>query len=109
MIRLLFSLALLWVLQATVAAHTSKGGHVYDPYCCNGTDCAEISDDAVTAGPEGYVITLRKGDHPMVTSPMVRHVVPYREARPSTDGKWHVCLYPNENTVRCFYAVPGGV
>ena len=89
-------------------AHTSKGGHVYRDFCCNLTDCAEIADEAVVAGPDGYIVTLRKGDHPMVVSDVVRHIVPYRNVEPSTDGKFHACLYPNETTMRCFIAPPSG-
>jgi hypothetical protein len=97
------------MLMSTPAwAHTSRGGHVYEGYCCNGSDCAEIPDEAVTAGPNGWVVTLRRGQHPMVVSPQVQHVIPYKAGRPSTDGKFHVCLFPNEATMRCFYNPPSG-
>ena len=88
--------------------HTSRGGHDYDPYCCNSRDCAEIPEDSVVAGPNGWIVTLRKGQHPMVVSEVVRHVVPYKEARPATDGRFHACLFPNETTMRCFYSPPSG-
>jgi len=88
--------------------HTSHGGFDYDPWCCNGGDCAELPDDAVVAGPDGWIVTLKKGEHPMVHSPQVRHVIPYKTARPSGDGKFHLCLWPNENNARCFYNPPSG-
>jgi hypothetical protein len=30
--------------------------------------------------------------------------VPQTEARHSQDEEYHICLYPNEDTLRCFYA-----
>ena len=93
---------------APVAAHQSRGGFDYDPWCCNGGDCSELPEEAVVAGPEGWIVTLRKGEHPMVKSAIVRHVIPYKAARPSGDGKFHLCLYPTEAEARCFYAPAQG-
>jgi hypothetical protein len=98
---------------ASAQAHTSRGGFDYDPWCCNGGDCSELPEDAVVAGPEGWIVTLCKGEHPMVHSPQVRHVIPYKptgvtRVKPSGDGKFHLCLFPTERDVRCFYVPPQG-
>lgn len=96
------------LLASPASAHQSIRGHAYDPWCCNGGDCHELPPEAVTAGPDGWIVILRKGEHPMVTSPEVRHVIPYGKERPATDGRFHLCLYPTEDTTRCFYAPPSG-
>jgi hypothetical protein len=31
----------------------------------------------------------------------------YREAKPSPDGKWHLCIGPSGNPL-CFFSVVGG-
>jgi hypothetical protein len=53
----------------------------------------------------GYRVTLNPGDHHMVTH---QHVffMPTSEAKVSTDGSYHACLFPTEDTLRCFYAPP---
>ena len=64
----------------------------YDPACCGGNDCAPIPAITVTAGPDGWHVRLRPGDHPMVTRGVVDAVVPYDEALPSQDGAFHACV-----------------
>ncbi len=99
--------ALLALVSSPAVAHQAKSGMAYEAWCCNGKDCAEIPDTAVTAGPEGWVITLWPGQHPMVTRPIHR-VIPYQAARRSEDGRFHLCLWPTEADDRCFYAPPQG-
>lgn len=110
-IRFLLSLLILLFATAAAEAHQSPGGMVYDPICCNGDgehgDCAPIPSRDVSIGRTGYNITLNPGDHPGVH---VTHnfTEPFKAARISTDGQYHVCLYPTENYLRCFYAPPQG-
>jgi hypothetical protein len=114
MIRLLLSLAILWVLQAVAVAHTSHG-QVYEAACCRSTadahggDCAPIPEESVTAGPDGWVINLKPGDHPLVTRPH-RFVIAYNSSkiRPATNGMFHICLWPTEDDDRCLYVPPQG-
>jgi hypothetical protein len=89
-------------------AHSARSGMACDPWCCNAQDCAEIPGHAVTEVRGGWRITLKRGEHPMVKSASVSHFVALGDARPSDDGRFHACLYPDENTMRCFYAPPGG-
>ena len=105
----LIATAALFVLNAPepAAAHKAKSGMAYEAWCCSGKDCAEIPDESVSAGPDGWVVTLWPGQHPMVTKPIHR-VIPYRTARPSEDGRFHLCLWPTEADDRCFYAPPQG-
>ncbi|MCY1667882.1 hypothetical protein [Rhizobium sp. SL86] len=96
------------LLVASVAlAHQAAAGWEYDAYCCNGNshtgDCQMIRTDRVRITAEGYEIELRPGDHRLVTVHH-RHVVPIAEARRSRDEFYHLCLYPDEYTLRCFYA-----
>lgn len=93
-------------MLAPARPHTSGGGFDYDLWCCNGSDCRELPESAIVAGPDGWIVTLRKGEHPMVHSDSVRHVIPYKTSRPSGDGKFHLCLWPTEKDARCFYVPP---
>jgi hypothetical protein len=105
-----YQVALILLLASTVSAvpHSARSGMPYDPWCCNSTDCAEIAGVAVTEVRGGYRVTLRRGQHPMVKSESVTHFVALKDARASDDGRFHACLYPDEHTMRCFYAPPGG-
>lgn len=86
-------------------------GWNYESFCCQGNavngDCAAIPDASVTPIKGGLQITLAPGDHPLVTR---RHVftVPQSDLRKSPDGRTHVCLFPNEDTLRCTYHPPMG-
>ena len=90
-------------------AHESMSHMQYDKWCCNGTqhtgDCQEIPDEAVRTIPGGYQITLKAGDHRLVTRVHVWEKA-QTETRWSTDGRYHACLFPTESTLRCFYAPP---
>jgi len=90
---LVLALAVGMMTLVPAAAHQARSGFDYDSWCCNGGDCSELPDDAVEAGPDGWIVTLKKGEHPMVQSPQVRHVIPYRPTgvtriKPSGDGKF---------------------
>jgi hypothetical protein len=103
-------LTTLFVLSVSPAfAHMAPSGMKYDAYCCQGTevhgDCAPIPSSDVRATPDGWVITIRPGDHPMATKVHV-FTKEYGSEHHSTDGQYHLCLFPNENNVQCFYAPP---
>lgn len=93
------------------SAHESPLGWNYPPYCCNGNghtgDCAPIPKEAVKEVTGGTKITLMVGDHPMVTKPQ-EFFVPYADVKPSPDGMFHICLFPTEDHVRCFFAPDRG-
>ena len=94
--------------------HQAPSGWEYDPWCCNGRgphgDCAPVVARHVRSTAEGYVVTIRPGEHPMVRDHEVTHTIPYRDpaVRPSGDAEFHICLFPTAETVRCFYAPPMG-
>lgn len=100
------------LLASGAYAHESVAGMPYNTWCCNGNgqsgDCQEIPDSAVRTIPGGYQITLGEGDHRLVTR---SHIFTKKqsETRWSTDGRYHACLYPTEDELRCFYAPPPGV
>lgn len=88
-------------------AHEAVSGFKYDSYCCNGNnhtgDCQRIPTRNVRITSGGYEIILKPGDHRLVTRTH-DFQLPQSEARRSTDSEYHICLYPTEDTLRCFYA-----
>ena len=88
-------------------AHDAASGWAYDPFCCNGDsetgDCQMIPSKSVKMTPNGYRVTLVPGDHRLVTRYHV-FLLPLTKAMHSGDGDYHLCLFPNEDTPRCFYA-----
>lgn len=107
--KIILAVASLWTTAAM--AHEMPSGFRYDRYCCNGDgrtgDCQMISNQTVSLIHEGYRVVLSPGDHRLVTRPHIFVVPPSRTMR-SPDGSYHLCLFPNEDTVRCFYAPPLG-
>ncbi|WP_234186094.1 hypothetical protein [Shinella sp. NM-101] len=95
------------VLAGPALAHDAPGGWQYEQYCCNGSshngDCQMIPATAVRIVHGDYQVTLAPGDHRLATR---RHIflLPQGTARRSQDGEYHLCLYPTEDTPRCFYA-----
>lgn len=91
-------------------AHSAMSGWAYPASCCSGTDCAEISPQSVQETGGGYVVTVAPGSHPMWRAdrpaPLVVRI-PYREAKPSPDGHWHICLN-GAGDLLCFFAAAGG-
>lgn len=110
----LFWLSLLLILGAgaePLRAHEAMSGWRYDPWCCTPElDCAEIPTEAVRITRDGYLVTLRPGDHKMLArEPEPRsYLIRFRDARVSPDGRYHACIYPTPETMRCFFAPPQG-
>ena len=75
----------------------------YDPWCCSGKDCAPIPFSAVREIQGGYQITLKPGDHPLVTRVHVFQIEQVKVKR-SKDDQYHACLFPTEDRLLCFYA-----
>lgn len=99
-------------LAGNAWAHEAPSGMVYENYCCSGVgptgDCHHIPASGVQVLADGYQITLNPGDHPLVTKQHI-FIVSFAETKYTpTDGDYHACLYPDENTLRCFYAPPKG-
>lgn len=92
---------------SSLGAHEAMTGWKYEAFCCNGNehtgDCQMISTKNVRITAQGYEISLKPGEHRLVTK---RHEFSVRQsdARRSRDEEYHLCLYPNEDTLRCFYA-----
>ena len=104
----------LLLLAANIAAraHHAPSGMEYETWCCNGNathgDCAQVPAEAVEETPDGYRITLHPGDHPKVTETQV-FLRGYDNVRFSTDGHFHICLWPSQRSLRCLYVPAGGV
>ena len=99
--------AVFCAIVTDASAHDAKSGWSYDAYCCNGNahvgDCQQIPSKSVAIVNGGYKVTLMPGDHRLATQSHV-FKVPQDRARQSQDSEFHLCLYPDENTPRCFYA-----
>ena len=82
----------------------------YPASCCSGVDCAAVSPQSVRETSGGYVVTIAPGSHPMWRAdrpaPLVVRI-PYREAKPSPDGAWHICIN-GQGELLCFFAIVGG-
>lgn len=91
-------------------AHQAMSDWAYPYSCCSGVDCAEIAATTVQETSGGYVVTVAPGSHPMWRSdrpaPLVVRI-PYREAKPSPDGRWHICLN-GAGDLLCFFSAQGG-
>ncbi|MGF9691917.1 MULTISPECIES: hypothetical protein [unclassified Rhizobium] len=105
--RSILTIMMLMAVASSPKAHETATGWQYDAYCCNGNehsgDCQMISTRNVRVISGGYEILLRPGDHRLITR---NHdfKIPQSQARRSRDEQYHLCLYPNEDTLRCFYA-----
>ncbi|TRL40047.1 hypothetical protein [Rhizobium straminoryzae] len=100
-------IAYAFAFPAALNAHEAQSGWQYEAYCCNGNnhtgDCQMISTRNVKVIAGGYEVMLKPGDHRLVTRSH-DFKVPQSQARRSQDAEYHLCLYPNEDTLRCFYA-----
>jgi hypothetical protein len=111
------AVALIWLASVWPAlAHMSPSGEfMYPPSCCNSAatsatgDCAPISPASVVARADGYHVTLGVGQHPKLLTKGYSAVIPYKVARPSEDGQFHVCLSTDGQNRYCFFAPPPGV
>jgi hypothetical protein len=103
--------AFMW--NAGARAHNAPSGMAYPSGCCNSWkpdgsgDCAPIPASSVKATPGGWVITIAPGEHPLATKPHV-FTKDFGKELPSSDGSYHLCLYPTENEARCFLAPEPG-
>ena len=95
-------------LLTGIATPALGHGH-YDPTCCSDRDCAPVSAGTFEATPEGYRVTLRPGDHPLVTQTMTK-VFPYDspKIRDSFDGAYHACISPAQPVFFCIYVPSAG-
>lgn len=84
---------------ATVSyAHKAPAGWTYPKACCSNQDCREVSHEAITERPEGYVI----GE--------TGEVLPYADSRlkNSPDGEFHWCSVAGADFSRtiCLFVPP---
>lgn len=78
--------------------------------CCSGSDCHRLEAGAARLGPGGYLVTVQPGTHPMVPagSPARSYSIPFKDARPSQDAYFNICIAP-DGRLLCFFHVIGGV
>jgi hypothetical protein len=111
MVMLVLLTGVLLTAMRKAEGHDAPLGWSYDNWCCNGDehegDCQPVPESAVQSIDGGYQITLKPGEHHLVTEPHT-WTRTMKQSRWSKDENYHVCLYPNEDTLRCFYAPPMG-
>ncbi|MBB3660758.1 hypothetical protein FHX15_006029 [Rhizobium sp. BK650] len=94
-------------LAGVAYAHQAPSGFQYSAFCCNGDgesgDCQPIPSQDVKIHGANYEFSLKPGDHRLATHGHL-FSVPQSKAMMSMDGFYHLCLFPNEDVVRCFYA-----
>lgn len=66
-------------------------------------ECQPIPSEDVKIDGANYEIALKPGDHRMATR-LHLFFVPQSKAMMSVDGFYHLCFFPNEDVVCCFYA-----
>ena len=82
----------------------------YPASCCSDRDCAPIKPSSVKEASGGYIVTIAPGSHPMwgfENSAPLTVTFAYRDAKPSPDGQWHLCLSP-AGAPLCLFAIIGG-
>lgn len=73
----------------------------YPARCCSGGDCIPVPESAVTSTPGGFNVIW---SDPIWGS--VNEFVDRKQAEPSQDTQYHICLKPPtaKNRIRCFFA-----
>lgn len=107
-----FAILVLCMLSpaAPAFAHEAMSGWRYPLQCCADNDCAELTAAAVGETRAGYAVTVLPGTHPMwplARADPLRLTIAYRDARPSPDGHFHLCLDASGRML-CFFAAIGG-
>lgn len=76
----------------------------YDTACCSGKDCTPVGIGIVTPSRDGWHISIRPGDHPLVTF-NIDEIIPFDDPRirDSQDLNAHVCIHPYYHTLQCVY------
>lgn len=97
---------------ASAHAHDAPSGWNYPAVCCQGVngpgghgDCQKIDSKTVKPVSGGYQVTIGPGDHMLATREHV-FFIPYEDVKESGDGDYHLCLWPTEDTARCFFSPP---
>lgn len=95
---------LAWLLATTASAHGW-----YDPACCSGQDCMAVPVNSITPTPDGWLVDIQPGEHPLVSHRLTQ-IVPYddRKARVSQDQDFHACVGKHTQSLFCIYTPPMG-
>lgn len=103
----IYLIAVAFLLSRPANAHTAASGWQYDPACCSTQDCAPIRVELVEITAEGYRVTVRPGDHPLVDVPST-YVFPFNDSRVrfSGDQNYHLCIGAYTKKGLCLY-IPG--
>lgn len=102
-IRTSFACALLiFGFAAAASAHMAPAGWMYDSYCCGGQDCQPIPPENVRITPDGYVVSIPRGEH-VTAQRDHRKLFHYDQVRKSGDSEYHGCILPGSQEFRCLY------
>ncbi|WP_295806690.1 hypothetical protein [uncultured Nitratireductor sp.] len=93
-----FSLICVLLAVQCAGAHEAESGWRYPYACCSDRDCREVTDAAVSEGPQGYMIKV------------TGEILPYtdKRVRNSPDGVFHWCSVAGKNDTRtiCLFVPP---
>jgi len=103
-VLILIALAGVVLVLTAIAARAHSW---YDLECCSGRDCAPVSAKHVSATPNGWLVELAQGDHPMMgpdREPLTV-LIPYDDGkvRRSRDSDFHACVRPYMAGLYCLY------
>ncbi|MFO1151025.1 MAG: hypothetical protein U1E62_21835 [Alsobacter sp.] len=83
-----------WILATQASlGHTAPSGWLYDPSCCGGQDCRQITDDSITPVPGGWRI---EATGEIISSDAVKHSPDdhfHRCSRQGVEAARTICLY----------------
>jgi hypothetical protein len=107
---LVFALTALFMLTKPGGAHQAPQGWTYDYHCCTDKDCAMINPATVVAVTGGWKVTVRPGDHPLITEPK-EYLVPYDSNKviESKDSDFHLCVGAYTKSLFCLYVPEMGM
>jgi hypothetical protein len=95
------------IAGSPTGAHMAPSGWSYDPWCCGGHDCQPIPADRVRITAEGFLVTIRAGEH-MTARRDHERLFTFDEVRESGDMNYHACILPRTQEFRCLYVPPFG-
>lgn len=96
-------LAILLALAGPALAHS------WYPYeCCHERDCAPVKPGRWRSVQGGWQIVIHPGEHPMAGDAPRSYFVAFKDARPSPDKQFHLCLNLARE-VLCAFAPSGDV
>jgi hypothetical protein len=100
-----------FALFSTASAHQAQSGWTYPVECCSDTqDCQAISGGDVSMDDQGYIVTLKPGEHRHAPEGGTFYMLD-NQVKQSGDDNFHVCIheYTNGPGAICLYIPTQGL